>query len=76
MKGLEALKRLVDTMPFAFIETNSMREIEIIEKELKALEIIKNLPIDTHNNVFVVICKSSEEAEKLKRYCYESRRDD
>ena len=40
-KGLEALKDLVDTMPLALIETNSMRYVEVIEKELKALEIIK-----------------------------------
>ena len=45
-KGLKALESLVDTMPFAFIETNSMREIKIIEKELKALEIIKNKKVN------------------------------
>ena len=41
-KGLEALESLVETMPFALIETNSMKYVKIIEKELKALEIIKN----------------------------------
>lgn len=40
-KGLKALKSLVDKMPLVFIETNSMKYIEIIEKELKALEILK-----------------------------------
>ena len=41
-RGLEALESLVETMPFALIETNSMKYVKIIEKELKALEIIKN----------------------------------
>ena len=47
-KGLKALESLVDTMPLALIETNSMREIKIIEKELKALEIIKRCRVDFH----------------------------
>ena len=45
-KGLKALKDLVDTMSFAFIETNSMKYVKIIEKELKALEIIKEKRVD------------------------------
>ena len=40
-KGLDALESLVDTMPLALIETNSMKYIKVIEKELKALEIIR-----------------------------------
>ena len=40
-KGLEALESLVDTMPLALIETNSMKYVKIIEKELKAWEIVK-----------------------------------
>ena len=56
-KGLKALKDLVNTMPLAFNETNSMREIKIIEKELKALEIIKRhlrivIPINDTIEVF------------------------
>lgn len=41
MKGLEALNSLIETMPFAFLESNTMKELKIIEKELRALEIIK-----------------------------------
>ena len=42
MKGLKALKDLYETMPFVFEESNSnMSCLETIEKELKALEIIK-----------------------------------
>ncbi|MBR3889480.1 hypothetical protein IKJ53_03105 [bacterium] len=40
-KGLEALNSLIETMPFAFLESNTMKDLKIIEKELKALEIIK-----------------------------------
>ena len=40
-KGLEALEDLVETIPFVLLETNSMKYVAIIEKELKALEIIK-----------------------------------
>ena len=39
-KGLEALNSLFETMPFAFLESNTMKELRIIEKELKALKII------------------------------------
>ena len=48
-KGLDALESLVETMPFALIETNSMKYVKIIEKELKALEIIKNKLINVHD---------------------------
>lgn len=40
-KGLKALHDIVDTMPFAFIETNSMKYVKIIEKELKEYEKMK-----------------------------------
>ena len=51
-KGLKALESLVETMPFALIETNSMKYVKIIEKELKALEIIKNKKV----NVSLLSC--------------------
>lgn len=41
-KGLEALKDLIDTMPLVFIETNSMKYVEIIEKELKDFSRLKD----------------------------------
>lgn len=40
-KGLEALKHLVDIMPFVFLESHKKQScVETIEKELKVLEII------------------------------------
>ena len=45
-KGLEVLNSLIETMPFAFLESNTMKELKIIEKELKALEVIKNKNFD------------------------------
>ena len=46
-KGLKALNVLYETMPFVFEESRTrMRCLEIIEKELKALEIIKEKRVD------------------------------
>ena len=73
MKSLEALRE-IKSKPFSWEKLKD--NLDIIEKELKALEIIKNVPIETHNNVILFICKSSKEAEKIKRCCYESRRND
>ena len=42
-KGLEALKSLFDTMPFAFLESNTMKDLKIIEKELKEYEKMKRI---------------------------------
>jgi len=36
MNGKKALKDLMDTMPIALLETNAIRYLEIIEKELDA----------------------------------------
>ena len=56
-KGLKALESLVDTMPLALIETNSMREIKIIEKELKRLEELEK--------AFDSLSKEDEKTKKL-----------
>lgn len=45
-KGLEALKSLFDTMPFAFLESNTMKDLKIIEKELKVLDILKEICLE------------------------------
>ena len=56
-KGLEALQSLFDTMPFAFLESNTMKELKIIEKELKRLEELEK--------AFDSLSKDDEKAKKL-----------
>ena len=71
-KGLKALKDLVDSMPLAFIDTNSAKEIKIIEKELKALEIIKKhlsivIPINDIIEIFDIdLWNEGEQKEDFK----------
>ena len=45
-KGLEALHNLLDRLEIVFIETHSTKDLQIIEKELLALEIIKEKRVD------------------------------
>ena len=65
-KGLEALKSLFDTMAFAFLESNTMKDLKIIEKELKALEIIKNRLIDMHDLLVYDTYSSFNQRRTLK----------
>lgn len=45
-KGIEALHDLYDTMAIAFMETNSVKYFEIIEKELQMLEFLKEICLE------------------------------
>lgn len=66
-KGLEALKSLFDTMPFAFLESNTMKDLKVIENELKHHEhnistIIPNLVKTTKEQARVI----EEQKKELK----------
>ena len=64
-KGLEALNSLFETMPFAFLESNTMKELRIIEKELKRLEEHDNgAYVSIHINRYNELC-DKEEALKI-----------
>ena len=57
MKGLEALNCLINKIPLILLETNSTKYIEDIEKELKALEIIRKssfLINDSHGERIII----------------------
>ena len=62
-KGLNALHRLLNRLEIVFIETNSTKYLQDIEKELIALEIIKNkIAFDEGWEIFL----TEEEKEILK----------
>lgn len=66
-KGLEALHDLYDTMPIAFMETNSIKYFEIIEKELERLEELDNgAYVSIHINRYNELCDKEEALEIIK----------
>ena len=71
MKGLDALERIgkqktKDTSFGVDIKTNCNKDYQIIEKELHALEIIKNYYDDAIEDLIEEVAQSKEERELLK----------
>ena len=49
MNGLEAIEKLRQLLAYEMDGINFMNEVEVIEKYLRALEIIKNKEINIHS---------------------------
>lgn len=68
MKGLDALEEINKVIPYAHIT----EEYKTIEKELKALEVIRNKNVDT-SDLFVVFEWFGRGEEELALNSYNSR---
>ena len=70
MKGLEALKELNDIIPPTFGKGTWYRCLKVIEKELKALEIIREKKVNVGE--FLVLINKDTTYEQYE-YLYENR---
>ena len=65
-RGLKELKELIIKLKsLGYTRCDEWLGLIIIEKELKALEIIRKLNKESHNNVICLITNSTEEANSI-----------